>query len=104
MKFWKKIWHKIKQFFHILWFRKIRKLEKPLKKISVNKITDDDIRKLSRNKSGIPGHDNHQDTPMNMVRNKKNGVVVVIPGGVDSLQNYCKKNTDNYEVVESAIK
>lgn len=104
MIFWKKIWHKIKQFFHILWFRKIRKLDKPLKRISINKITDNDILKLSRNKSGVPGYDNHQEIPMNMVRNKKNGVVVVIPGGADSLQNYCRENVDNYEVVESHIK
>jgi hypothetical protein len=108
MGFWSKLLHRIKHFFHILWHFKIRRDVKPLQKTPVLKVTEEDIQKLSRKHGAEPGHPDEpgieQSTPMNMVRNKKTGVVVVVPGHANTIKNYCGDKAKDYEVVESHIK
>jgi len=98
---YKKIWFSIRNIFRrcLAFFR--RKKEQPFSETTVSKVTDNKLQQISRlvlsSKSG-------NMIPVNMVRNKKTGVVVVFPCNADTLRSVYGDKADDYEVVESKIK
>jgi hypothetical protein len=99
---YKRLWNFIKRIiFNILGFFRKRKKEE-LSKNTVSKVTDNQLEKMSRLVSSGVSED--QKIPVNMVRNKKTGVVVVFPGSADKLKSFYGDKADNYEIVESKIK
>jgi len=84
-----KIWNKIKNRIRYWWDIDICK-KHHLKTIPANKVKDKHLQKLSR--SGI-----------HMIRNKKNGRVVVFNGDIDAFRK-SSYNNEQYELVESKIR
>lgn len=67
---------------------------------AVPRVTDAKLAQISRLLDSRSG----EKIPVNMVRNKKSGVVVVFPGSADKLRSFYGDKADDYEVVESQIK
>ena len=84
---------------------KEHKLPEGVKKISLESVTDEDLKSMGM-KRGFQRDQDETSSFVNMVRNKKNGSVVATP----SVSAYVKslkdrgKSLDDYEVVESQIK
>jgi hypothetical protein len=94
------LWHFIKRIISNI-LKLFRKKEE-LSDNTVSKVTDNKLQQMSRLVSSGVSED--QKIPVNMVRNKKTGVVVVFPGSADKLKSFYGDKADNYEVVESKIK
>ena len=84
-----KIWNKIKNRIRYWWDIDICK-KHHLKTISANKVKNKHLKRLSR-----PG--------IHMIRNKKNGRVVVFNGDIDAFRE-SSYNNEQYELVESKIR
>jgi hypothetical protein len=86
--------NKVRDRARLLWDLKIKRIHK-LERIDLEDIRSRHVDKLSH-PMGL--------TPMNMVRNKKSGVVVVVPGKAHQVRELYGEKAKDFELVESRIK